>query len=96
MRRLLQHGSARNVTGGFRRAISTHYVSVDCDFFDTTLDPVQRSWAERVASKKRSNAVFKADKPFTHQEMYRKQMKDGGRNSGTVFGRERADDPDAV
>ena len=68
---LLQHGSARNVTGGFRRAISTHYVSTDCVFFDTAEDPVQSAWATRVASKKRSNAVFQSDKPFTHLEMYR-------------------------
>jgi phytanoyl-CoA hydroxylase len=62
---LLQHGSARNVTGGFRRAISTHYVSTDCVFFDTATDPVQRIWADRVASKRRSNAVFQSKKPFT-------------------------------
>lgn len=67
---LLQHGSARNVTEGFRRAISTHYVSTDCVFFDTAKDPVQSAWAARVASKKRSNAVFTSDKPFTHQEMH--------------------------
>jgi phytanoyl-CoA hydroxylase len=94
---LLHHGSARNVTGGFRRAISTHYVSTDCDFFDTMLDPVQSAWAERVASKKRNNAVFKADKPFTHREMYRKQMRgEGARNLEPVFGFAREEEDDAV
>ena len=61
---LLLHGSGRNRSAGCRQAISAHFAATDCEFFDTSGDPVQRARAERLqqtAGRRRSGGAGTPD-----------------------------------
>jgi phytanoyl-CoA hydroxylase len=96
---LLHHGSGRNTSGGFRKAITTHYASTDCVFFDCRLDPLQREWAEKIeadAETTRKNITEAGNARFGrttgelgHIEVFSLQMRgEGGRNKVPVYGEE--------
>ena len=68
---ILYHGSGRNTTTGYRKAISGHFASVNCEYFDTMLDPVQRVRAEhlrKTQARREEKAQYKGD---SHIALYR-------------------------
>lgn len=87
---LLKHGSGRNSTARTRKAISVHYASTDCVYFDAMLDPAQRQRAERVRStaSRREGERMQTGRVADITQMYRRQLRDGGRCAEVVFGRE--------
>jgi len=59
---ILVHGSGINKTKGFRKAISCHYASSECDYIDvegTTQENIARE-IEQMASRKGINCDFKS------------------------------------
>jgi phytanoyl-CoA hydroxylase len=84
---ILHHGSGRNSSAGYRKAISAHFASTECVYFDTQSDPVQRERAKRLQQTQSRRAQKDAYQGSSHVELYRRRFEQMPAVFGSGLGR---------